>query len=86
MTGFGEVQERKKERRKAEEYSINSYYYYYEAYSTYSTYYYLMNRYYEGKEYQVRITDKKPGQLSDRLRVGSYTNLHQFLLIYTNLY
>ena len=29
-----------------------------------------MNRYYEGKEYEVRITDKKPGQLSDRLRVS----------------
>lgn len=26
--------------------------------------------YYEGKEYEVRLTDKKPGQLSPRLRVG----------------
>ena len=25
--------------------------------------------YYEGKEYEVRLTDKKPGQLSQRLRV-----------------
>ncbi len=25
--------------------------------------------YYEGKEYEVRLTDRKPGQLSDRLRV-----------------
>ena len=29
--------------------------------------------YYEGKEYEVRLTEKKPGQLSDRLRVGHRT-------------
>ena len=29
--------------------------------------------YYEGKEYEVRLTEKKPGQLSGRLRVGHNT-------------
>ena len=29
-------------------------------------------RYYEGKEYEVRLTDRKPGQLSDRLRVWTW--------------
>ena len=29
--------------------------------------------YYEGKEYEVRLTEKKPGQLSDHLRVGHTT-------------
>ena len=29
----------------------------------------LRDRYYEGKEYEVRLTEKKPGKLSQRLRV-----------------
>lgn len=33
--------------------------------------------YYEGKEYEVRLTDRKPGQLSDRLRVGSLALTHR---------
>lgn len=32
--------------------------------------------YYEGKEYEVRLTDRKPGQLSDRLRVRAAIASH----------
>lgn len=33
--------------------------------------------YYEGKEYEVRLTDRKPGQLSDRLRVRPVASPHR---------
>ena len=33
--------------------------------------------YYEGAEYEVRLTDRKPGQLSDRLRVRPVASPHR---------